>query len=51
MTVGAATLAESCRQIEVLCNEGRVEQDVISKPAQLYPEVEQELRDVLANEP
>jgi len=50
MTVGAAALAESCREIEVQCDQGRVEQEVISKPGQMYSEVEQELRDVLANE-
>ena len=50
MTVGAAALAESCREIEVLCNQGRFEQEVISKPGQMYSEVEQELRHVLENE-
>lgn len=50
MTIGAATLAESCRKIELLCDQGLIEQEVISKPGLIYPEVEQELRDVLANE-
>jgi CheY-like chemotaxis protein len=50
MTIGAAALAESCKMIEVSCDQGRFEQELISKPALLYPEVEQELRDVLVNE-
>lgn len=50
MVVGASELAESCRKIEVLCHQGRVEQEAISRPGQMYAEVEHELREVLANE-
>ena len=50
MTVGATALAESCREIEILCDQGRVGQEVIRKPGQMYFAVEQELQDVLANE-
>ena len=50
MTVGAAALAETCREIEVLCGQGQVGQEVIRKPGQMYFAVEQQLQDVLANE-
>ena len=50
MVVGASALAESCRKIEVLCDQGQVEHELISKPGQMYSEVEHELREVLANE-
>jgi len=50
MTVGAAALAESCREIEALCDQGQVGQEVIRKAGQMYFAVEHELQDVLANE-
>ena len=50
MTVGATALAESCKEIELLCNQGWVGQEVIRKPGQMYFAVEQELQHVLANE-
>ena len=50
MTVGATALAETCKEIEVLCNKGRVGQEVIRKPGQMYFAVEQQLREVLENE-
>lgn len=50
MTVGAIALADSCKQLESLCERGQVGHDVVNNLEQLYSDVEKELREILAKE-
>ena len=50
MTVGAKTLADTCREIEEASRKGGVETGVIDDFMQQYSAVEKELQDALAKE-